>query len=303
MAATPNDPTLLLTLVAVAEELSFSRAATRLGVTKGTVSRKIARLEERAGAPLVWRSTHAVSLTASGRELYERARGPVRALGQVAYELPPKNAPLAGDIRIAAPQDVASALLPPVLERFLDAHPDVTFDVRIGSEPLNLVHAGVDVALRVKAQQLPRSSLVARKLRDLPIGFFAAPVYLAKHGQPRSFGEPGHSWLTYAPRPETARKLRRLEQVMLGAPTGMSPHRSDDFVFLRELARRGLGVVTLPQFFAEPLVRAGELVGVLARVTLPLKPTLHLVYPSQRNVTPRVSAFRAHVIEMLAARR
>jgi DNA-binding transcriptional LysR family regulator len=303
MLATPNDPTLLLALVAVAEEASFSRAAVRMGVTKGTVSRKIARLEEHAGASLIWRTTHAVQLTAGGRELYERARGPVRALGEIAYELPQANAPLAGSIRVAAPQDVGSVLLPDVIERFHELHPRVTFHVHIGSEPLNLVVAGIDLALRVSVRQMPRSSLVARKLRELPLGFFAAPAYLARHGQPRSFGAPEHSWLTYAPRAETASKAARREQATLGAPPDLSPHRSDDFVFLRELARRGLGVVGLPVFVAEPLVRAGELAPVLTRGAAPSKATLYLVSPSQRKVSPRVAAFRAHVIEGMTIRR
>jgi DNA-binding transcriptional LysR family regulator len=303
MLATPNDPTLLLALVAIAEEGSFSRAAVRMGVTKGTVSRKIARLEERAGVSLVWRTTHAVQLTGGGRELYERARGPVRALGEIAYELPQANAPLAGSIRIAAPQDVGSVLLPRVIERFNELNPRVTFDVHIGSEPINLVLAGIDLALRVSVRQMPRSSLVARKLRELALGFFAAPAYLARHGHPRSFGAPEHSWLTYAPRAETASKAARREQATLGAPPDLAPHRSDDFVLLRELALRGLGVVGLPVFVAEPLVRAGELTAVLTRTAVPAKATLYLVSPSQRKVSSRVAAFRTHVIEMLTVRR
>jgi DNA-binding transcriptional LysR family regulator len=303
MIATPTDPTLLVALVAVAEEASFSRAAVRMGVTKGTVSRKIARLEELAGGSLVWRTTHAVQLTAGGRELYERARGPVRALREIAYKFPQANAPLSGSIRVAAPQDVGSVLLPEVIERFHELNPRVTFDVRIGSEPVNLVLAGIDLALRVSVRQMPRSSLVARKLRELRLGFFAAPAYLARHGKPRSFGAPEHSWLTYAPREETASKTARREQATLGAPRDLAPHRSDDFVVLRELARRGLGVAGLPVFVAEPLVRAGELTPVLTCAALPVKATLYVVSPSQRKVSSRVAAFRAHVVEMLTVGR
>jgi DNA-binding transcriptional LysR family regulator len=300
MNATQADPTLLIALVAVAEELSFSRASVRLGVTKGTISRKIARLESLAGVPLVWRSTHAVSLTDHGRDLYERARGPVRALDRVAYQTPRADAPLTGSVRLAAPHDVASTLLPPVLEAFLRAHPSVSFEVSVGTETVNLVRAGIDLALRVAVHQLPRSSLVARKLCDVHLGCFASPSYLERRGQPRTFGEPAHTWLSFLPRAHGAVRIRRREQTILGAPEGFRPHRSDDFSLLRELARRGVGVAGLPVLFAEPLVRSGELCAVLSRVRPALVGALHLVSAPRRNVPPQVAAFRAHLVRHLA---
>jgi DNA-binding transcriptional LysR family regulator len=85
--------------------------------------------------------------------------------------------------------------------------------------------------------------------------------------------------------------------------THISRDRLGAAVFLRELARRGLGVVGLPVFVAEPLVRAGELAPVLTRGAAPSKATPYLVSPSQRKVSPRVAAFRAHVIEGMTIRR
>lgn len=62
----------LRAFVAVAEELNFSRAATRLFVSQSSLSRQIAALERMLGCVLVRRSTHHVSLTLAGQTLFER---------------------------------------------------------------------------------------------------------------------------------------------------------------------------------------------------------------------------------------
>ena len=69
MDTTQIDYHLLAAFVAVAETTGFSKAAKKLGVTKGTVSRAIARLEDRVGVRLVHRTARAVQLTEEGRRL------------------------------------------------------------------------------------------------------------------------------------------------------------------------------------------------------------------------------------------
>ncbi len=73
---------MLLYFAAVAEELSFTRAARRLGIDQSWLSHKIRQIEARLGVPLFFRSTRHVELTAAGRELL----GPVRKLATVAAE-------------------------------------------------------------------------------------------------------------------------------------------------------------------------------------------------------------------------
>ena len=82
MPKTPLDYDLIAIFIAVAEEKSFSKAAIRLGIGKGTVSRAIAELEEQLAAELIHRTTHAVALSTAGTALYERTAKHLRALDE-----------------------------------------------------------------------------------------------------------------------------------------------------------------------------------------------------------------------------
>lgn len=73
----------LRALVVLAEELSFTRAARRLGIAQPALSAQISRLERRLGAKLVERSTRSVELTPAGRDLLLRAQ---RALAEAEVE-------------------------------------------------------------------------------------------------------------------------------------------------------------------------------------------------------------------------
>src|SRR5215217_1798391 len=68
----------LRAFVAVAEELNFGRAATRLYVSQPALSRQISALERLVGCELLRRSTHRVELTIAGEALLDRARGILR---------------------------------------------------------------------------------------------------------------------------------------------------------------------------------------------------------------------------------
>src|SRR5690348_13053202 len=109
---TPFDYQLLAIFRAVAVQTSFSKAAKRLGVAKGTVSRAIARLEDIVGAELLHRSTHSVALSTAGTALYERTAHHVAALDQAVKGLPERAEEPSGDLRVTAPTDFGAILLP-----------------------------------------------------------------------------------------------------------------------------------------------------------------------------------------------
>ena len=118
MATTPLDFGLLAMFAAVAEETSFSKAARRLGITKGTVSRGIARLEDDVGAELIHRTTHKVSLSTAGTALYERTAPHLSALERAFGELPERAEQPSGELRMTAPHDFAAMVLPELISQF-----------------------------------------------------------------------------------------------------------------------------------------------------------------------------------------
>ena len=162
MPETQADTQLLATFVAVADEQSFTKAARRLGIGKGTVSRAISQLEEQLGAELVHRTTRAVALSTAGVALYERVAPHMIALNQAVQKLPERAAVPSGELRMTAPQDIAVVVLPEILTQFARRYPDVRVDLRATNRQVDLVAEGFDLAIRA-APTLKDSTLTIRR--------------------------------------------------------------------------------------------------------------------------------------------
>jgi DNA-binding transcriptional LysR family regulator len=291
MATTPIDYHLLAAFVAVADENSFSKAARRLGVGKGTVSRAIARLERAVGAELIHRTTHKVALSTAGAALYERTAPHLAALAQAVGKLPESAAKPSGELRITAPYDFGAIVLPELLGQFARRYPEITFDVQLTNSVVDLVADGFDLGIRASPARLKDSTLTSRKLGDITIAFYAAPSYVARRGEPRAFGDPKHDWVIFSRMPE------------LKPPKELRPRfRCDELLFLRTLLRDGAGVGPLPWFLAEPDVASGTLVPVMRHARRRTPGGLFLVYPSSGPVPRKVTAFRDFLVERLEAR-
>lgn len=280
---------LLAQFVAVAETESFSAAAKRLGLTKGTVSRGVARLEEAVGAQLLHRTTRQVALSTAGAALYERTAPQLAALRLAVGSLPESEERPSGELRITAPIDLGSALLGEVAARFMTRFPEVRLDVHLTNRRVDLVGEGFDVALRALPKLPKDSSLIMRRLGQGELAFYAAATYLARRGTPRTPGDPAHDWLAF----------RGIPPAALGIKTAFTPRIvCDDFYFMREAVRAGAGVGVMIPHIALDAVAAGELVRVLAGQRIG-RASLYFVYPSRKNVPRKVTAFRDFLTDWL----
>jgi DNA-binding transcriptional LysR family regulator len=288
MSKTPVDYQLLAIFAAVAEESSFSNAARKLGLGKGTVSRAIARLEALLGAELIHRTTHTVALSTAGIALYERSARHLAALDEAVHKLPERAEQPSGQLRITAPHDFGVIVLPEVLSQFSRRYPDIRLDLRLSNERVDLVAQGFDLAIRVAAR-MKDSSLTARRIGGGAVRAYAAPSYVGRRGKPRQLGDPTHDWVMHPgvlglwkpPRAATWRIL------------------CDDLFCIRELVRDGAGVGVLPRFLAEPYVRDGLLESVTLAEWPQPKASFFLVYPSSGQVPRKVVAFRDFLVERL----
>lgn len=119
----------LKTFMAVAELRSFSAAARRLHTVQPAVSRQIADLEEELGAPLLWRSTREVRVTAAGEVLLEDARR-ILALELEARERVTRAAKgQTGQLRIGYMSSATARFMPVLLQHFSRSHPDVHLEL------------------------------------------------------------------------------------------------------------------------------------------------------------------------------
>ncbi|MBS0543487.1 MAG: LysR family transcriptional regulator [Proteobacteria bacterium] len=284
------DPNDLLIFARVADAGSFSRAADRLGLPKSTVSRRIALLEERLGERLMLRTTRRLTLTEFGQHLLEHARQVASEVDAVQALAEHRQARPSGRLRVSMPSDFANLLLTDMLAAFVAMHPEVSLELDLSPRRVDLVGENFDVALRMGA--LPDDALLAaRKIAVFPHGLYAAPSYLAEHGEPAAPEDLGeHQALRLLGRNGDPIPwilecgTQRWEGVPPGRATANSPE------LLIRLARAGAGIAAVPEFAASPRVRRGELRRVLPDWCLPSH-TAWAVFPGRRLMPAKTRAF------------
>jgi len=172
------------TFVRVVETGSFSGAARLLRIGQPAVSKAVAQIEERLGVRLLLRTTHRLTPTESGRNFYEHAKRALDEAEKADLAARGAAAALSGRLRICAAVTFARLHIMPHLPEFLDQHPALDVDVVLDDRNVDLVEAGVDVALRMGA--LIDSSLTARKIGQGRRLVLATPAYFAQAGEPQT---------------------------------------------------------------------------------------------------------------------
>jgi DNA-binding transcriptional LysR family regulator len=275
----PLETAELLAFSKTVDAKSLSRAAAELGVPRATISRRLQRLEEQLGVRLLRRTTRRLVLTDAGEAFYRHARLVLDAVEKAQASVLRPGGALRGDLRISLPP-VQNTSFQALLFDFAERHPDVRLQVHFGSEHVDLVRRGYDVALR--ASQALEPGLVARTLLRLPVLAVASPAYLARFGTPK--------------RPEDLRHHRCLAGFARGElPQAHWPLAgggrltidpflaTNDMNLLLDGAVRGLGIACLPL--------------MLVREPLETESNLSLVYPEREFMPPHVRA----LADLLAA--
>lgn len=169
--------------LAVAEALSFSRAAEKLGVTSSALSQTVRGLEERLGVRLLNRTTRSVSLTEAGDELRRRARTAVDELGAALQTAQGARTAVSGVVRVHSFRVAGERILRPMLRDFHRAYPDVVIDVTLDDHVVDPVAGGFDVAIRI-GEVIERDMIALRLGPDIRQLAVASPAYLAERDAP-----------------------------------------------------------------------------------------------------------------------
>ena len=266
---------------------NITRAAEATGERKAKLSRNLALLEKELGVQLVYRTTRQFNLTEEGTQFYRQMKQYFMALESAIAHLTARDEAIEGKIRITAPEDIGNHIVSDIVSEFSKANPGISFDIIYTNQVLDLVKLGVDVAFRVGP--LRDSSILQKKVGLIDFVLAASPGYLEKalvlsqlddlerHSTIGFFGSGKLSWTMHSQ--GTKRSLSINPRVV-----------ANNYLTIRDLTIRGLGVSFLPRFLAQPYLDSGELVHVL-RQWRNEGVTLHLVMPGQKNVAERIRRF------------
>jgi LysR family transcriptional regulator for bpeEF and oprC len=282
--------------VAVVESASFTQAAERLGMPKATVSGDVTQLEALLRVRLLQRTTRRVTVTAEGAAYYERCVRILEDIRDAEETVSLRNGRPSGRLRVDVGTAVATRLLIPALPSFFERYPDIELELGCSDRRINLIHEGVDCALR--GGDILDESLVARRVGTLHLVTCAAPGYLARHGRPTHPRDLlRHACLGYfAERSGGAMDWdfqKDGERILLPIPSRLALNDANAYI---EACLHGLGIAQLPTSVFNQYLECGALELLLGEwMSEPIP--FHVVYPSSRHLSGKVRAFVEWVAE------
>ncbi|NRB39352.1 MAG: LysR family transcriptional regulator [Pseudomonadales bacterium] len=285
----------LRAFVAVVDHGSITAAAAVLGETKGTISRRISRLEENLSIALVQRVGGRAQATSEGLSYRKRAQEALDILDNAKAEMIDQEHNPHGHLRITALQGLAKDVkLGKILGEFIEAYPEITVETLMTEKILSFREDQIDFAFRLSIGDLPDSGHKAMFLTEVELGFVASPAYLAKYGTPQHPDDLQHHRLliprlfgdgmavTIQPRgePDKAQEFDLRGHLLC-----------QDIAFLEEAALAGGGLFLLFPQMQKQLLESGEFIRVLADWEPTHTGKFYLMYPS-RPLSSKARVFK-----------
>jgi len=278
--------------VAVAEAESFTLAASRLGISTAQVSRKIAALEERLAVRLFYRTTRRVTITETGQIYYNHCRQVLDGLTEAERAISDLQRTPRGKLSVTAPVTYGETRVAPLVNDFVLRWPELEVNLTLTNQVLDLVSESYDLAIRLG--QLQSSTMMGKRLGSRTHYVCASPGYLAAEGVPRTLAELGqHRCLQHTLdhwRFQEAGKVRHIP---------VSGHiRCNSGWALVDAAKKGVGVIQVPDYYVAADLQAGRLVSLLDPYRAP-DDGIWAIYPYNRQLSPKVRLLVDHLAEGL----
>jgi DNA-binding transcriptional LysR family regulator len=277
--------------VAVARARSFRAAAGVRGVSPSALSEAIRRLEKRLSTRLLNRTTRSVTPTEAGMKLLERLTPALAEIDGALDAINDLRDNPVGTLRLNVPTGLAATILPPIVNRFLVAHPGITMEVIAEDTFVDMVAGGFDAGIRYEER-------VERDMIAVPIGprtqqftLAASPAYLALHGTPKhprelvNYPSIRHR---FASGRLASWEFGRGGKIVRVNPGGPLVATSIPLEIAAAVA--GVGMLHTFEDLLQPAIDRGELVPVLRDWCLEFSGPL-LYYPSRTHMPAPLRAF------------
>jgi DNA-binding transcriptional LysR family regulator len=268
------------------EEGNLTAAAKALHITKSVASRRIQALEDSLNVRLLNRTTRGVNPTDAGALFYERGIKILADVDDASQSVKSAGDKLAGQLRITAPRSFSDLDFQEPLMAFAAKHPDLSFDVNLTDQRVDVIGGGYDLALRI-ASDLADTSLIAKKLMAVRSLVVASPNYLQTNGTPQSPEDlKDHNCVFYA-------NVAASEQWRFAGINGLQAVRvkgsitTNSGVMQLAAATSGIAIATLPMFFLRDALEKGDIVPILENWQRP-DSYLYALYPERRLLPVKV---------------
>ncbi|MCC8404651.1 LysR family transcriptional regulator [Paraburkholderia sp. MMS20-SJTN17] len=283
---------LLRAFVAAAHYRSFTKAAEALGVSTGSVSKAISKLEDNVQARLLHRTTRSVALTEPAQSYYLSCRRLLDELDEANRRMRREGDVDSGNLRLAVHPLVVGHLFSALLAQYREFAPNINLMVSVREGPVNLYEGKYDVAIQLAAL-VEQAAVIRRTLLTTPRIMVATPRYLELHGMPKCPADLSQH-LLLLPSHQRQRHSDWVELIENGESARVKPFSSIDGndVLLRTSAHASVGIAALPEFMIREDIGTGQLVHVLPNCGTPDGDLeLCLFYPYRDLLPMRLRSF------------
>ena len=278
---------------AAAEAGSFTHAGEVLGLSQSAVSRQVSALELDLQTPLFHRHARGLILTEQGEQLFRTVQEVVQKLAVTRMRLTYSRERPHGELRITTTVGIGTNWLAPRLGEFLELYPDITVNVILSDDDLDLSMREADMAIRVREPQQP--DLIRRRLFTMHFHAYASPAYIKRHGQPRSLDElDKHRILIYGA--SAGNYLNNINSLQYTGRDSRAPRASaltiNNLTAVCNAVGAGVGIAVLPDYLVQT---QSELLPILPEADMP-ELECFLVYPEELKNVARVQVFRDFLV-------
>jgi len=278
----------LAVFVTVAEERSFTRAATRLGVSQSALSHKIRALEKRLGIQLLARTTRSVSPTPAGNAVLLDVAPALERIQQSLRKVRKLNDRPSGRLRLVTSRSAALSVLLPKLRTFAERYPEIMLEVTTTNDPVDLVAGEYDAGIQI-GEFIQKDMVAVRLSADLRLALVGTPSYFAAHKAPKVPQDlKEHACIGFRFRNGMYRwEFQKGKRTVTFNPQG--PFSFDDSELVIQTVLQDVGIGMAMEHPLLPMIEEGRLTQVM-RDWCPVFPRYFLYYPSRRNQSGALAA-------------
>lgn len=283
-----------LTLFAyVADTGSFSKAALQADLSTPALSKRITKLEKSLGVQLIHRTTRRLSLTEAGESLYIHAKNIEGQVSDAIASVSAFSQGLSGHIKISVPTISGELLLSEAIADFCQKYPNISVDMRLENNFVNLVEEGLDLAVRTG--KLEDSSLIAKPLIQSNWVLCCSPSYIQKHGEVSTLEAlKTHNCLAYTYQAQGSFDWRFTKDGVEETVRISGSLATNNAQALRKAALAGFGIVYVPRCCVYKDLQQGTLRTILTDFK-PRQLGVYAIYPFTKHLPEKLKLLIEHI--------